>query len=121
MLAEILDLPATPCLRPPHVIGYHLELWGQYPALVIGPTDAVVRGSSWEVSDEDAAGKLADYETSHYDAVPCNIYEGREDDNEEKVPGFTFMFCGNRRDLTEGSFDLDVWLRRMRRKPLSET
>ncbi|CAJ2501524.1 Uu.00g043770.m01.CDS01 [Anthostomella pinea] len=114
LLADILDLPVAPVLRPARVIGYHLELWGQYPALVCGPTDAVVRGSAWEVPDEEAAGKLAAYETNNYDAVPCNVYESSDsDDGEQRVPGFTFVFCGDRADLTEGSFDLDVWLRRM--------
>ncbi|KAH9841206.1 putative poly(A) polymerase pla1 [Teratosphaeria destructans] len=88
MLSEILDLPEAPTLRPVHVIGYHLELWGQYPALVDGPPGHLVHGSVWEVPSVDAAAGLAAYETRSYHAAPCNVYEGRETLDQAPLLGF---------------------------------
>lgn len=36
-----------------------------------------------------------------------------EEPREER--GFVFVFVGDRREISEGKFDLRVWLRRMRR------
>lgn len=113
MLKEILDLPSTPVLRPAHMVGYALKLWGQYPALVDGTT--VVCGSAFDVPDEAAAQRLADYETNAYRPEPCNI-RFSQDGKESLSEGFVFKFHGKPADLSEGDFNLDVWLRRMRRK-----
>ncbi|KAI9711407.1 MAG: hypothetical protein M1828_001923 [Chrysothrix sp. TS-e1954] len=116
MLSEILDLPSAPQLRPAYMIGYTRRKWGQYPALVDGPCGSTVQGSAFYVPDENAAAKLAYYETDNYQYKPCNI---RFDDGApDVIRGFTFMFAGNVNDLSDGDFDLDTWLRQMGRKPV---
>ncbi|KJX98216.1 poly(A) polymerase pla1 like protein [Zymoseptoria brevis] len=116
ILSEVLGLDSVPVLRPARIVGYELKLWGQYPALVDGPAGAVVQGSLFEVVDEDAAARLANYETKAYRPRPCSIRLENEGD-EEAVDGYTFKYGGDTRELSEGSFDLEVWLMRMGRAP----
>ena len=58
--------------------------------------------------------RLAAYETQNYQADPCRI---RYTDGKEPADdiGYTFKFKGNPKELSEGSFDLRVWLERMGR------
>lgn len=36
MLQHVLDLPELPELKPAHIVGLHMKVWGPYPALVDG-------------------------------------------------------------------------------------
>ena len=114
LLSEILGLPENPTLRPANIVGYSLKLWGQYPALINGPPGAVVEGMVYEVEHEEHAQRLAEYETQAYRPAPCLIrfVDGKEP---EEVTGTTFKYVGNPMDLSEGAFDLGVWLKRMGR------
>lgn len=111
ILSEVIDSSTTPTLKPAQIIGYELKLWGQYPA-VVDKQDGVVEGSVFEVLDEAAAEKLAYYETNNYRPEPCNIYYK---DGSQKT-GYLFKFCWDPNDLSEGSFNLDTWLKCMKRK-----
>jgi gamma-glutamylcyclotransferase (GGCT)/AIG2-like uncharacterized protein YtfP len=114
LLSEILALPEKPRLRPAKLTGYSLKLWGQYPALVDGATGEVVEGMAYDVESEQHAEKLAAYETRAYRSAPCRIrfMDGGEPGD---ISGTTFQYAGNPMDITEGKFDLGVWLRRMGR------
>ncbi|KAK4540209.1 hypothetical protein LTR36_009707 [Oleoguttula mirabilis] len=112
ILGEVLGLPSPPLLRPAYLIGHDLKLWGQYPAMANGSAGTVVEGSAFNVADEAAAGKLACYETKNYQPAPCII---RFRDGGDQIEGYAFRFCGNPNDLSEGSFDLALWLQRMGR------
>jgi hypothetical protein len=114
ILSEILGLPQLPILRPARLIGYSLKMWGQYPALVDGPGGSIVEGATFEVADEASAARLAEYETRAYRPRPCliRLAVGSE---ESTVEGYTFMYDGKTSDLSDGVFDLKLWLRRMRR------
>ncbi|KAK3707777.1 hypothetical protein LTR37_011954 [Vermiconidia calcicola] len=114
ILSEVLNLDRPPILKPAYISGYELRLWGQYPAIVDGQTCQVVEGKIFEVSDATAAGRLAEYETKNYWPARCTVrFHGAA--GEEMVEGWTFKFCGRLSELSEGSFDLGLWLRRMRR------
>lgn len=114
-LSEVLGLSEKPTLRPAKLVGYSLKLWGQYPALVDGPTGATVEGMVYEVRSEKHGERLADYETKAYTAAPCLICftDGK---NPDEVSGTTFKYVGNPLDISEGQFDLTVWLQRMGRR-----
>lgn len=114
-LSEVLGLSEKPTLRPAKLVGYSLKLWGQYPALVDGPTGATVEGMVYEVRSEKHGERLADYETKAYTAAPCRICftDGK---NPDEVSGTTFKYMGNPLDISEGQFDLTVWLQRMGRR-----
>lgn len=116
MPTEILDLdPETkPELRPGKILGYETKLWGQYPALIKGPPGSVVEGMAYNVQTVEDGEKLAAYETRYYETQPCPI---KYTDNKEPATedGNVFMFAGDPRELSEGGFDLKVWLRRMGR------
>ncbi|KAK2873580.1 hypothetical protein FQN49_002267 [Arthroderma sp. PD_2] len=115
MIAEILKLDKEPELRPACIAGYQCKLWGQYPALLDGPPCAIVEGAVYDVESVEDGEKLAAYETGNYRPrlVYIEYIDGKEPSEQ---PGFSFLFVGNARDLTEGSFDLGVWLRRMGRQ-----
>ncbi|KAJ5918069.1 hypothetical protein N7454_010444 [Penicillium verhagenii] len=113
MLREILGLETEPELRPAYLSGYKCKLWGQYPA-ILDCSDSVVEGAVYHVKTVEHGRKLAAYETQSYQAGPCHI---RYTDGKEPVDdaGYAFEFNGNRKDLSEGIFDLRVWLNRMGR------
>ncbi|KAI9038332.1 gamma-glutamylcyclotransferase family protein [Aspergillus affinis] len=117
MLAEILGHDAEPNLRPAKIVGYECKLWGQYPALLDSTTHATVEGMVYRVQTEEDGQKLATYETRSYRAIPCRILytDGKEPAQEH---GHTFQFVGNFHDLTDGEFDLKVWLRRKKGESL---
>ena len=119
MLAEILHLPERPVLRRAYVVGYTRKRWGQYPALIDRPCGSTVRGSAFHVSDEAAAARLAFYETDNYRNAPCNI-QFSDGASPSIIEGFTFEYCGDPRDLSEGDFDLNTWLRQMGRQPVDD-
>ena len=113
ILREVLGLENEPELRPAYILGYECKLWGQYPALLDAP-GSVVNGAVYRVQTVEHGGRLAAYETSNYCTHPCRI-----EYTDGKAPaqdfGYTFKFIGNQRDLSEGAFDLSVWLKRMGR------
>ena len=114
MVAEILNLGHEPSMRPAKIVGYSCKLWGQYPAVQDGPQGAVVTGAAYNVQTVSHGKKLADYETKNYQIKPCTI-EYTDGLEPAEVMGYVFMFGGNKRDLSEGTFDLQTWLKRMGR------
>lgn len=127
MLREILGLDHGPEFRPGYISGYERMLWGQYPALL--PTtstsastndeNSIVEGVIYYVETVEYGEKLAAYETRNYQPQECWITytDGREPLEES---GWVFVFVGDKRDLSEGSFDLEVWLRRMGRDAVAD-
>lgn len=113
MPRDILELDSEPELRPAYLVGYECKLWGQYPALLDAP-GLEVKGAVYNVRTVEEGERLAEYETNHYHAESCHI---RYTDGKEPAEdyGYTFKFVGDRRDLSEGVFGLELWLRRMRR------
>ena len=50
LLAEILQLPQKPTLRPARIISYERKAWGQYPALVDSAMGTELEGAVYEVA-----------------------------------------------------------------------
>jgi hypothetical protein len=118
ILMEILgcDRPPTPELRPGYIVGYSCKLWGQYPTLISGPAGNIIEGMVYDVRTVEDGQKLAAYETRNYAVEHCEIVftDGKEP---SVAAGSVFTFAGDPRELSEGSFDLGTWLRRMGRSP----
>ncbi|KAH8691936.1 hypothetical protein BGW36DRAFT_303436 [Talaromyces proteolyticus] len=114
MLRDILGLQSDPELRPAYIMGYECKLWGQYPALLDAP-GSTIEGAVYHVQTVDHGERLAAYETDNYHAHPCRIHYSDEKEPSQDF-GYTFKFVGNSNDLSEGDFDLKVWLKRMGRK-----
>ncbi|OJJ77381.1 hypothetical protein ASPBRDRAFT_50283 [Aspergillus brasiliensis CBS 101740] len=121
MLKEILSLNPQQGvhLRPGYITGYTCKLWGQYPAVVADGTygtsaSSIVKGLVYRVESVEDGVKLASYETGWYQARPCEVVY-----TDGKVPeremGHVFVFVGDEGELSEGVFDLGVWLGRMGR------
>ena len=113
-ISKILGLSEKPILRQAYLVGYSLRMWGVYPALVDGPTGAVVDGMVCDIQTVQHADRLAEYETSAYRPVACQIHFSEGKEHREKS-GTTFKYIGNPIDLNEGKFDLAVWQQRMRK------
>ncbi|KAL4942186.1 hypothetical protein BDV06DRAFT_235580 [Aspergillus oleicola] len=118
LLRDILNLKAKPQLRPAKTRGYKCKTWGKYPALLQAPKPAtadwgksIVKGFAYHVERIEHAERLAEYETSAYRAEACEI-EYTDGEVPKREQGFTFMFVGNPRDLTEEGFGSENWLRR---------
>ena len=121
-LSRILDKPVLrSALHAAYVVGYSIEMWGQYKALVTGPQDSIIEGMAYEVQSEEDEEKLAFYETSAYEVAPCNIYLHAEGDRakSEKICGNTFKYAGDAQALREGRWDRKLWLKNMQAKELS--
>lgn len=105
-LQRVLGLKDRPrSLVPAEIVGYHVRMWGPYPALIDGPPGGVVKGMAYEVGGEEGKNKLAHYETDNYTEHRCTIrLEGGA-----QVSGTTFEWAGDTDDLKEGSFDLKDW------------
>lgn len=115
MLSDVVGLDDKPKLRPAKVVGYSSMLWGQYPALRDGPQGAEVHGAVYHVQSTAEGKRLAEYETNSYKTKPCLIQYTDGGEPAEEY-GHVFMFVGNPRDLEEGDFDLETWLKRMGRR-----
>jgi gamma-glutamylcyclotransferase (GGCT)/AIG2-like uncharacterized protein YtfP len=103
-LQEVLQLPAPPVLKPARVQSSKIMLWGQYPALVDGPTNSYVDGMAYVVATEQQQKMLEHYETDVYSVEGIRItIEG------EYVPGRTFMWADDPTELTEGTWSLEEW------------
>lgn len=104
-LAKVLQLPLRPMLYPAKIVGYSCKLWGPYPALVDGPTGAIVDGMAYEAQSSEEADRLQVYESDNYEPRGCMIklQDGR------KVGGKVFKWSENKALLKEGSFDLKDW------------
>lgn len=118
MLVEILGLDTEPELRPAYLEGFTCKLWGQYPALVESP-DSVVEGAVYNVQTVVDAQKLADYETRNYTPVARDIRYSDGSFPTQRA-GHVFVFDGNPTDLSEGTFDLRAWLKRVGRQEASD-
>lgn len=56
-LANILHLPEPPRMRPAKLVGYHLMLWSESPALLDLPGHEVY-GRAYEIQDQEQFGWL---------------------------------------------------------------
>ncbi|CAG8926060.1 unnamed protein product [Penicillium salamii] len=111
LLRHILGLEDNPTFRPAQLKGFKCRLWGQYPALLSGDPDDTVTGTVYEVQTVHHAERLANYETASYQAVPCAA-QYTDCESSSQLQAHVFLFVGNLRDLSDGSFDLDRWLER---------
>lgn len=87
--------------------------------MIKGKEEDVVYGDVFEVEDERTARRLAEYETSAYCAGECEVVvmEGEEGGRKEvKRKGYVFEFCGDEGELREGEWELEKWLKLVRRK-----
>ncbi|CAG8888228.1 unnamed protein product [Penicillium egyptiacum] len=111
LLIDLLDLKHAFHLRPAYIDGYKCKLWGHYPALLSGNPGDTVIGAVYQVPTNEHAEKLAAYEGPSYTTVPCSIryVDGQSPTHAE---GYAFLFVGNMRDLSDGPFDLKLWLDR---------
>ncbi|KAJ5185195.1 hypothetical protein N7472_010035 [Penicillium cf. griseofulvum] len=114
LLVDLLDVKHASHLRPAYIEGYKCKLWGHYPALLLGDPGDTVTGAVYEIHTAEDARKLAAYEGPSYTTVECSI---RYADGESpmQTEGYVFLFVGNMRDLSEGSFDLKLWSERRAR------
>ena len=66
ILKHVLTLKEQPILRPATVHGFRLKLWGPYPALLDGESDAMIPGMIYEINSSQQIEQLQTYETNLY-------------------------------------------------------
>lgn len=92
-------------LVPAEIVGYHIKMWGPYPALIVGPPENAVKGVAYEVKSGVDKNKLATYESNNYREHKCCIrLKGGT-----QMSGTTFEWAEGMDDLKAGSFDLKDW------------
>jgi len=106
-LQSVIKAREPPVLRPAKISGYHLRMWGRYPALLDKRPLLIIQGMAFEISEfEDVDSirqRLKDYEGPNYKALQCFV---QFDGNEERVRAITFKWVGDQSELKEGVFDL---------------
>ncbi|KAF4760141.1 hypothetical protein N7455_002390 [Penicillium solitum] len=117
LLIDLLGLKQASHLRPAYIEGYKCKFWGPYPALLSGDPGDTVTGAVYEIPTVEDAKKLAAYEGPNYTTIACSIRYA-DGQSPTQAEGYAFLFVGNMRDLSEGSFDLRIWSERraLRRK-----
>jgi gamma-glutamylcyclotransferase (GGCT)/AIG2-like uncharacterized protein YtfP len=107
-LQAVIAAREPPMLRPAMIFGYHIKMWGQYPALLDSRPLLTVHGMAFKIDDfehiDEIRQRLKDYEGPNYEPLQCLVqYEGEE---EERVRAITFEWVGDQTQLKEGVFDL---------------
>lgn len=108
---EVMGLPAPPVLRPAVLKnrGY-LRMWGPYPAFVANRNPRVdLKGMACEIEGTERKDRLAMYEGDNYDEIKCLINLVTEDGESDYMVARMFSWIGDEDELSEGSFDLEVF------------
>lgn len=106
-LQAVTKAREPPKLRPATISGYHLKMWGRYPALLNRRPLLSVHGMAFEIGEfedvDQIRQRLQNYEGPNYRPLGCLVqYEG----NGERVRANTFEWVGEQSELKEGVFDL---------------
>lgn len=106
-LQSVIKAREPPLLRPATISGYHLKMWGRYPALLTTSPLLVVHGMAFEIGNfEDVdriRERLQNYEGQNYRPLGCLV---QFKDDGERVRANTFEWVGDQSELKEGVFDL---------------
>jgi gamma-glutamylcyclotransferase (GGCT)/AIG2-like uncharacterized protein YtfP len=114
-LKSVIAAREPPKLRPAIIRGYHLKMWGQYPALLDRRPMLTIHGMAFEIDDSEHIDqihqRLQDYEGPNYTPLGVLLqYEGEE----ERVRANTFEWVGDHSELKDGVFDLkDYQMRKL--------
>lgn len=118
MLRHVLDISKDQrvTLRPTEIIGCSFTNLGQYRALIDGEPGEEVHGRAYLVTSIEDEQKLARYETSTYEARPCDIYFTDNDVEKRQgekggnaVDGMAFKYAGDDKALKVGRFGRFLW------------
>lgn len=106
-LQAVVKAREPPVLRPATISGYHIKMWGQYPALLNEKPFLEVHGMAFDIGEfedvDQIRQRLQDYEGPNYRQLACYVqFEGQE----ERVRAYTFEWVGDQSELKEGVFDL---------------
>lgn len=93
-------------LRPAHVVGFKLMMWGPYPALTKADSETIITpGLVYQVRNAQEVANLQQYESANYGPQSCELHF----EDGSKMMGETFVWRGEMKDLQEGSFHLEIW------------
>jgi len=110
-LQSILHTTFPPTLDPANLTGYHIKMWGSYPALLPSSPSSSVNGMVFEISAFEHAKqiqqRLEEYEGPNYKLRECTVeVRGRGDEEVRRVRARVFEWIGGEEELKEGVFDL---------------
>jgi cation transport regulator ChaC len=114
-LQAVIKAREPPILRPAKIFGYHIKMWGRYPALLDSRPMLIISGMAFGIGEfedvDQICQRLQDYEGPNYKPLQCYVqFEG----DEERVRAITFEWVGDKSELKEGAFDLkDYQMRKL--------
>ncbi|KAG6357438.1 hypothetical protein INS49_013315 [Diaporthe citri] len=108
---EVLGLSEPPVLKPALLKHRgHLRMWGPYPAFMANQDPRVdVKGVACEIEGTEKKDRLAMYEGDKYDEAKCFINLVTEDGETDFIVARVFDWIGDEDELSDGSFDLEVY------------
>jgi len=113
-LQAVIAAREPPVLRPATISGYHLKMWGDYPALLDSRPMLTIHGMAFEINEfedvDQIRQRLQDYEGPNYKPLQCFV----QFNGQERVRAITFEWVGDQSELKEGIFDLkDYQMRKL--------
>jgi gamma-glutamylcyclotransferase (GGCT)/AIG2-like uncharacterized protein YtfP len=121
-LQSVLQTTFPPTLHPATLTGYHIRMWGSYPALLPSSPSSSVHGMVFEINAFEHAKqiqqRLEEYEGPNYKLEECIVeVQGRGDEGVRRVRARVFGWIGGEEELKEGVFDLkDYQMRKLEGK-----
>ncbi|THY50484.1 hypothetical protein D6C98_05991 [Aureobasidium pullulans] len=118
-LQSALQTIFPPTLHPATLTGYHIKMWGSYPALLPSSLSSSVNGMVFEINAFEHAKqiqqRLEEYEGPNYKLRKCIVdVQGRGDREGKMVKARVFEWIGGEEELKEGVFDLkDYQMRKL--------
>ncbi|THY67285.1 hypothetical protein D6C86_10619 [Aureobasidium pullulans] len=118
-LQSALQTIFPPTLHPATLTGYHIKMWGSYPALLPSSLSSSVNGMVFEINAFEHAKqiqqRLEEYEGPNYKLEECVVeVRGRGDEGVRRVRARVFGWIGGEEELKEGVFDLkDYQMRKL--------
>lgn len=105
-IANVLHLLEPPKMRSAKLVGHHLMLWGESPALLDFPGREVY-GRECEIENQEQSFWLTAYSTDRYRLRACRIrFLDRPEGQKECAVGETFVWDGESEEL-RGVFSLE--------------
>ncbi|PGH27393.1 hypothetical protein AJ80_00871 [Polytolypa hystricis UAMH7299] len=127
IIRALLDLSPTdpPSLKPARLRSFNMKMWSLYPTLIRtnDPQD-IIDGKVFLIEEEVHFRRLEAYETSAYTWCECEVEVALEDGVIERKMGCrTFIWAGSPddKDLVEGRFDFERYLRYFKPKLFGKT
>jgi len=106
-LCNILGVSTDPIMHPAKLSGYHMKMWGPYPAIIKSSAAHEIDGMLFRLDKQSQFDKLAEYETEAYTWAQVDVDVEVGDGRTQAVSARVFVWAGSLKQLRDGRFDLE--------------